>query len=377
MARPPLRPGTHGKVRARQLPSGRWRAVTTYRDHSGRVRRVERVGGTETVARNAVLHAATEAARTDGQFTPDTRFSSAAAHWLADLTGRRAATTTDLYRVLLNHHALPALGHLQLRDITPYRVDRFLHGLEQQGLSPASRRNVRKVLAGPLGLATRYGALPANPVRDAGRIEGGARRPRLSLTRTEVADLIRELAGDDQAEADDVPELVRFMLGTGMRLGEALAVRWCDVSIGGQPTTVTITGNVVRVRGHGLQRNRGKTPTALRTLTLPAAVATMLAWRRARHPDTSPEATVFGTATGRLRDPAEASKALRGAFNRAGYPGLTSHAFRRIAALRMDEAKLSARQVADQLGHARVSMTHDYYLPRGVAGDGAAAALEE
>ena len=41
---------------------------------------------------------------------------------------------------------------------------------------------------------------------------------------------------------------------------------------------------------------------------------------------------------------------------------ITSHTFRKTAATILDEAALSARLIADQLGHARPSMTQDVYL---------------
>ncbi len=43
---------------------------------------------------------------------------------------------------------------------------------------------------------------------------------------------------------------------------------------------------------------------------------------------------------------------------------MTSHVFRKTAATILDEAGLSARLVADQLGHARPSMTQDIYFGR-------------
>jgi hypothetical protein len=42
----------------------------------------------------------------------------------------------------------------------------------------------------------------------------------------------------------------------------------------------------------------------------------------------------------------------------------------------MDMAGLSARAAADQLGHAKVSMTTDHYFGRQVASTGAARVLE-
>ncbi|MGQ0482499.1 MAG: tyrosine-type recombinase/integrase [Pseudonocardia sp.] len=50
--------------------------------------------------------------------------------------------------------------------------------------------------------------------------------------------------------------------------------------------------------------------------------------------------------------------------------------FRKTAATEMDRAGLTARQIADQLGHAKVSMTQDRYLGRRSSGKNAAAALD-
>jgi integrase len=62
--------------------------------------------------------------------------------------------------------------------------------------------------------------------------------------------------------------------------------------------------------------------------------------------------------------------------SRAGHGDITSHTFRRSVATLMDRAGLSARAAADQLGHARVSMTTDRYFGRQLASTGAAGLLE-
>jgi integrase len=56
--------------------------------------------------------------------------------------------------------------------------------------------------------------------------------------------------------------------------------------------------------------------------------------------------------------------------------GITSHTFRKTAATILAEAALSARLIADQLGHARPSMTQDVYLGRRAVDDQAARALD-
>jgi integrase len=60
----------------------------------------------------------------------------------------------------------------------------------------------------------------------------------------------------------------------------------------------------------------------------------------------------------------------------AGYPQITSHTLRRNVATLMDAAGLTARAAADQLGHAKVSMTTDHYFGRRKRSTGAARVLE-
>ena len=72
----------------------------------------------------------------------------------------------------------------------------------------------------------------------------------------------------------------------------------------------------------------------------------------------------FCSPTGQLRDPSNTQADLRATLDRAGYPWVTSHTFRKTVASRLDDAGSSIRHIADQLGHARPSTTLDHYLGR-------------
>ena len=85
---------------------------------------------------------------------------------------------------------------------------------------------------------------------------------------------------------------------------------------------------------------------------------------------------VFPSPQGRLRDPSNTSSDLRTALDRAGFPWVTSHTFRKTMATRLDDAGLSGRQIADHLGPTRPSLTQDVYLGRGTASPHAATALQ-
>jgi len=107
---------------------------------------------------------------------------------------------------------------------------------------------------------------------------------------------------------------------------------------------------------------------------LPTAVVTMVE-RRSRERAT-PSGTVFPSPLGQVRDRSNTTADLRRAFDRAGFDWVSSHTFRKTVATRLDDAGLTARQIADHLGHARPSLTQDVYLGRKVVASRAASVLE-
>ena len=80
-------------------------------------------------------------------------------------------------------------------------------------------------------LAVRYGATSVNPVREVDAIEAKPKNPPRALTAKELSLLRTSLAADERAIQADLPDLVTFMVGTGVRIGEALAVLWSQVDL--------------------------------------------------------------------------------------------------------------------------------------------------
>jgi len=226
------------------------------------------------------------------------------------------------------------------------------------------------------GSPLRHGLLATNPVRDipARRTARSPRRPR--ALSAEDADLLRaRLATDAAAVGRDLPDLVEFLLGTGLRIGEACALRPTDLDLDLDLGTVTVTGTVIRQPGHGLLiQDVPKTGAGRRTIPLPLRTVELLRRRLAALSPQAGDPVVFPSPNGHLRDPSNTSAHLRQALDRAGLPWVT-YTFRKTVATRLDDAGLSARQIADHLGHSRPSLTQDVYLARGTATPRTAAAI--
>ena len=184
------------------------------------------------------------------------------------------------------------------------------------------------------------------------------------------------LSYDHKAIARDLPDLVGFLMATGLRIGEACAVRTTDLDV--DAGTLAVAGTVTRDPLLGLLiQERPKTDAGRRTIALPPQTLDLLRRRLAHLPTAADPPVLFPSQKGLLRDPNNTSGDLRQALDRAGFPWATSHTFRRTVATRLDDAGLSARQIADHLGHSRPSLTQDVYLGRGTASPLTAAALQQ
>ncbi len=263
------------------------------------------------------------------------------------------------------------MGAVRLGEATTPQVDRVITAIRTQ-VSPATAKSCKSVISGVMGLAVRYGAITHNPVREIERIEASPRREPRALTGKERVELLRQLQADEKARRRDLSDLVFFMLATGVRIGEALAVVWSEVDFNAGP--VRITSTLVRVRHEGLLRKGTKSRAGERTLALPPSAIAML--RRRFMTGARLDQPLFPDVLGGFRDPANVRREFREARGDETLAWITSHSFRKTAATILDDAALSARLVADQLGHARPSMTQDVYLARRAVDSQAAAALE-
>jgi integrase len=408
MARPPLPLGTAGKIR--YVRSGKsWIARCGFRDMDGVTRPVERSGVTKAAAERTLKEAIrdrTSHAR-DSELGSNSKVSVAAEAWWKAFAAREGSLNTKrLYRGHMENHVIPRVGEIRCREFSTALAERAIRQVEvEHGRHVASA--VRKVLSNICGFAARMGAMERNYVRDTSPVNTKPKSDPKALETAELRQLRAYVTYHPASVRRDVPAVIDFMASTGERVGEALAVTTDSVNV--QRRTVEIRGTVIRYAGVGLAiQRRPKSDAGFRTLTLPDwAMASVEAHigaavevpakvvkindhvelvipptvassgrKRGSPPAWLQElldsgryreeriAIVFPTTKGTLRDPSNTSRDIGAAFAFAGLDGDTSHIIRKTVATQMDDAGVPLREIADQLGHARVSMTADVYLGR-------------
>jgi hypothetical protein len=210
--------GEHGDIGYREH-GGKVTASLYYRNHQGRRRRIEATGSSRTAARRAALASLERALASGGvgDYSPRTTF----ALWRRAVGRRRLLCCIAASSICMFHRDLGGC------DFRSSRSRASINSCMRSAAEPGTplRRHAgrwRRVCVPLPCVAMRCGQTQ----RDVTPLEmaEGAKEAR-ALTAEECKEWVAILDVDEYAKRKDLPDLVRFLLGTGCRLGEALGAR--------------------------------------------------------------------------------------------------------------------------------------------------------
>ncbi|SEP46460.1 site-specific integrase [Amycolatopsis saalfeldensis] len=378
MPRPPMPLGTWGKVRTYARKTGGHRATALYKDYDGVARPVERAGASAAKATNALLEALRDRSRAtgDAEITAETKVSVVAEMYFEELAKSDKATRTKQdYKYSWNGYLKRPLANLTVRQAGKVSMaNRVLTSIRDKNGSGAAK-TARSVLTGIYALMVRHDALEDNPVREIeslGKRSKGA-KPQGRIDATNVGGVLGLVRASEAAAKWDLVDILEVLAGLGCRIGELLALDWAT-SIDFDDGTIYFHGTVIRVKGVGLiVQPYTKSPAGMRRIRPPSWVMDVLKGRYA----TATSEWAFPTSIGTLRDPDNTRRDMRKVIAGTEFEGLVTHDWRHYVATILDDAGLTARQIADYLGHDKPSTTQDVYMSRGTVSGKASAALHQ
>jgi len=360
---------------------GTWYARGRYRNENGIVRPHDLSGSTARAARTALRRQFERWSDGEGsQISGRSKVSQAVQLHFAYIqteveVGRRSPGTRRTYDSVWRNHLEPAIRGWKLREVDAQRIDKMLARISKTA-GEQTAKTCRALLSAGLKEALRYKAIAFNPVRDARPTPMPRRQEPKALTREQVQELLHQLRFDPVARRQDVPDLVLWMLTTSERIGNCLAAEWSRIDM--ESAEAKLGPIVVRAPGGLVKRDADvSSKTRSRTVVLPNATMRMLRARRLAQPLGSPWVFPHSGNEQGLRDPSNTSRALRAAMDRAGFPWVTAHVFRKTVATALDDARVQTRIVSDYLGHSKETQTTGDYFKRRADAPQIRAALDD
>lgn len=275
---------------------------------------------------------------------------------------KRRSLTWKRHESVVRLHLKPGLGRYKVDDLTVRLVQGFLDGLLDEGKTIPTIYQVRKVLSAALTYAMRQEMIHRNVAR---LVE----MPRYKAR--EASHWTAEETTRFLAAARDDPHYAAFLLLAlyGLRRGEVLGIRWCDVDV--VHGVLRIRQQVQRINGV-LQQVELKTDSSERDEPLLEAAREVLLeqqkqQRAARdmagdawHGAGDDQELVFTTGSGRPLESHNLARSFMRICKKEGLRRITLHGLRHSNATTQKELQVHSRDIQAILGHGDVRTTGIY-----------------
>lgn len=228
---------------------------------------------------------------------------------------------------------LEAFGDMPLKKITSDDIQRLLIGIK----APRARDLCRGGLAQIFRKATMQGVIDKNPC-DGIELKRHKNERKKALTKSEQEIFLLSSA----KTSHDL--LFRFLLATGLRIGEALALTKEDVNF--DKSTVTVNKNVIFIKGKRIVQDTPKSDAGNRTIPFPRTILQEL--------DKITTFDLFPCSYNAVK------KSIQRIAKETGL-NVSPHILRHTYATRLEEAGIAPKLKQYLLGHASLEMTQNVY----------------
>ncbi len=265
--------------------------------------------------------------------------------WVPRVLSTFKASTQSSYRTNLKRYVFPWLGEARLRDLRKGDIQGWLSALSESGLSRQTVKNIWAVFSSVLRTAADWGYIRENPAQG---VRFPAREPKAQVflpTPEHIAQILAVLPEPSLT-------LALLLMGTGLRVGEAVGLRWEDVDLSNK--TLAVRRNI----WHG-KVDSPKYKASERVVALGPFLTGHLANRvRAQ----GSERWLFEGSSGKPLEPHNlARRQLHQGLDRLGVPRFSWHRLRKLHSTYLADLGVAPRVLQAQLGHADAALTLNVY----------------
>lgn len=252
------------------------------------------------------------------------------------------------------------LGRAQLSALTPLMIQTAYAKLSAQGLSARSVLQIHATLHRALEQAVKWGMLARNPSSAVERP-----RPKRAEMSTLTLDELLRLFG--AARGGRMYGMFVLLGTTGMRVGEALGLKWDDVDLVGR--RLVIRRAQQRHTGRGLVMVEPKTARSRRTVHLTELAVEALEEHReytkllraAARDRWRESGLVFTSTVGDGMEAGVVNDNLNRLIAKAELPRIRVHDLRHTVATILLQGGAHPKLVQELLGHSTITLTLDTY----------------
>jgi len=287
----------------------------------------------------------------------DVTFGQLSDRWIELVVPTLEKPSANFYTRTLEKHVRAPFEHMQISAITPYTIQMFLAEKGRQGYSTNYLKGMKITASKIFTWAVRCGWLKENPCKGIAVPKSGKKRARHVLTPQQVMTLIGELPKREAI-------MVVLLAITGLRISEAVALRWSDFEDG----FIQVRRYLYEAQVHELESGE----SAHRSIPIPGTLRAMMETLREGDGDD----WIFKSRTGLpMNHQMSLKRKVKPALMKLRLPDIGWHDFRHTLITWLAKAKFSPKMTADLVGHSDVQTTLRIYTH--LATPEAVSALDE
>ena len=275
--------------------------------------------------------------------------------------------TWEGYETNFRNHIKPLLGDtlitkLTTNDLQVFYNAKLLNGRHDKkgGLSVNTIRLIHAVIFSSLKQAHREGMIPRN-VAEFVRLPSADKKEIKILTPEQMEIFLNSISENRLYAA------FALELGSGMRRGELLALRWSDINL--ETGECLISRSLVRGVSGELHINAPKTKSSTRNILVPSSALEALIKHKAaqnkeimaNRKNYAEHDLIFCDEIGGPINPANFVKNYQRLLKNNGLPKISFHALRHSVATALLIDGVHMKAVQDLFGHATLAITGDAY----------------
>lgn len=298
-----------------------------------------------------------------------TSYEEVAQLWWESYQHTVKPNTQDSVKRLLANHVIPLFGSYRLDKLTTPTIQRIVNQLALR----ANKREegaflhydkIHALNKRILQYAVTMQIIDINPAREVilpRKIKKGRNKVK-HFNNLELKQFLSYLEEANLAIYRNIYEitLYKFLLATGCRINEALALHWSDIDLH------NATVNITKTLNHLGEINSPKSEASYRTIDIdPQTIEVLKVYQKRQRQEAwklgRTETVVFSDFIHKYPNNKTLATRLNTHFKHAGVPNIGFHGFRHTHASFLLNSGIPYKELQHRLGHSTLAMTMDTY----------------
>lgn len=276
-------------------------------------------------------------------------------YWLNDYKKVELADSTfNLYSTFINKYLIPAIGNIKLKDLKPHHIQSFYNkSIENGDMSVSYVHKIHKMLKSAIYYAHNHSYIMHIPVKNISLPKPKEKKQIRAFTEEEQQILLKEFNNHKYGL------LFKLTLGTGLRLGEVIALRWSDIN----SNILTVSKMMKRSYSENKEiwiEGCVKTQSSNRDIPIPLNILKELNLLK-NTKNILDDEYIFVDSNGKPFKNDTIRKSFSILLNNLKIENASFHTLRHTYATRLFENKVPLKTVSILLGHADINITANVY----------------